>query len=92
MRGNLCYICVISGMTLYELHAPVLLFARSQWRFKEIDDKQLRVRVEEAEKYLKEAVDILKFEHPSSPVGKIAVVSEESLQQLRESIASLPMS
>lgn len=80
----------LRGMTLYELHVPVMLFARSQWRYKEIDDKQLRVRLEEAEKYLKEAVDILKFEHPSSPEGKIAVVSEESLQQLRESIASLP--
>jgi hypothetical protein len=77
-------------MALYELHAPVMLFARSQWRYKEIDDKQLRVRLEEAEKYLRNAVDILKFEHPSTSEGKIAVVSEESLQQLRESIASLP--
>jgi hypothetical protein len=77
-------------MTLYELYAPVMLFARSQWRYKEIDDKKLKVRLIEAEKYLKEAVDILKFEHPFSPEGMIAVVSEKSLQQLRESIASLP--
>lgn len=79
-------------MTLYELHAPVMLFARSQWRYKEIDDKKLRVRLEEAEKYLSEAVHILKFEHPSSPEGMIAAVSEQSLQQLRESIESLPPS
>jgi hypothetical protein len=79
-------------MTLYELHAPVMLFARSQWHYKEIDEKKLRMRLIEAERYLREAVDILKFEHPSSPEGMIAVVSEESLQKLRESIASLPES
>lgn len=79
-------------MTLYELHAPVMLFARSQWRYKEIDDKKLRVRLEEAEKYLSEAVAILKFEHPSSPEGIIAAISQQSLQKLRESIESLPQS
>ncbi|PSN52135.1 hypothetical protein C0J52_04306 [Blattella germanica] len=70
----------------------VMLFARSQWRYKEIDDKKLRVRLEEAEKYLKEAVDILKLEPPSSPEGMIASIAEESLQQLRTSIEALPKS
>jgi hypothetical protein len=83
---------VVSGMTIYELHAPVMLFARNQWRYKEIDDEKLRLRLEEAEKYLKEAVDILKFEHPSSPEGMIAAVGEQSLQELRQSIESLPKS
>ncbi|XP_069699600.1 SET domain-containing protein SmydA-8 [Periplaneta americana] len=82
----------LRGMTLYELHAPVMLFARSQWRYKEIDDKKLRVRLEEAEKYLKEAVDILKHEHPSTPEGMISAVGEQSIQQLRESIETLPSS
>lgn len=79
-------------MILYELHAPAVLLARNQWRYKEIDDKKLRIRLEEAEKYLKEAVHILKFEHPSSPEGRIAAIGEKSLQQLRESIESLPKS
>jgi hypothetical protein len=69
-----------------------MLFARSQWRYKEIDDKKLRVRLEEAEKYLTDAVNILKFEHPSSPEGMLAEISKKSLQQLRESIDSLPQS
>jgi hypothetical protein len=69
-----------------------VLFARNQWRHKEIDDKKLRVRFEEAEKYLKEAVYILKFEDPSSPEGVIAAIGEKYLQQLRESIESLPKS
>jgi hypothetical protein len=79
-------------MTLYELHAPAVLIARNQWRYKEIDDKKLRVRLEEAEKYLKEAVHILKFEHPSSPEGMIAAIGERYLHQLRESIEALPKS
>jgi hypothetical protein len=79
-------------MTLYELHAPAMLFARRQWRYKEIEDKKLRIRLEEAERYLSEAVHILKFEHASSPEGMIAAISEQSLQQLRESIESLPHS
>jgi hypothetical protein len=82
----------LRGLTLYELHAPAMLFARNQWRYKEIDDKRLRVRLEEVEKYLKEAVHILKFEHPSSPEGMIAAIGEKSLHQLRESIESLPKS
>jgi hypothetical protein len=79
-------------LTLYELHAPAVLFARIQWRYKEIDDKRLRVRLEEAEKYLIEAVHILKLEHPSSPDGLVAAIGEKSLHQLRESIESLPKS
>lgn len=82
----------LRGMTLYELHAPVMLFARSQWRYGEIDDKKLRVKLEEAEKYLKEAVEILKTEPPTSPEGMIASIGEQSLQQLRESIETLPKS
>lgn len=89
---NFHYNFVISGLTLYELHAPAMLFARNQWRYKEIDDKRLRVRLDEVEKYLKEAVDILKFEHPSSPEGMIEAIAEKSLHQLRESIESLPKS
>jgi hypothetical protein len=79
-------------LTLYELHGTAVLFARNQWRYKEIDDKKLRVRLEEAEKYLKEAVHILKFKHPTSPEGMIAAIGEKSLHQLRESIESLPKS
>ena len=89
---NIFFFYFISGLTLYELHAPAVLFARNQWRHKEIDDKKLRVRFEEAEKYLKEAVYILKFEDPSSPEGMIAAIGEKYLQQLRESIESLPKS
>jgi hypothetical protein len=79
-------------LTLYELHAPAVLFARNQWRHKEIDDKKLRVKLEEAEKYLKEAVHILNFEHPSSTEGMTAAIGEKYLQQIRESIESLPKS
>ena len=50
------------------------------------------MRLDEVEKYLKEAVDILKFEHPSSPEGMIEAIAEKSLHQLRESIESLPKS
>lgn len=75
---------------MYELHAPIVLFARNQFQYKEIDEKTLRVKLEEAAKYLEESAIILSLEDPQSAEGMTGKIAFESLKQLKESINSLP--
>lgn len=78
------------GWNLYELHAPIVLYSRNQFQYKEIDEKALRVKLEEAAKYLEESAIILSFEDPQSAEGMTGKIAFESLKQLKESIQSLP--
>ncbi|CAH0392289.1 unnamed protein product [Bemisia tabaci] len=78
------------GMILYELHVPMMLFARSRYQYGEIDDATLRRRLEEVAKILEEAVAILSLEDPTMGEGIVAQMAQESLGQLRASIATLP--
>ncbi|XP_048266727.1 SET domain-containing protein SmydA-8 [Bombus terrestris] len=79
----------IRGMTLYELHAPLLFVAKTQWNAGVIDEAVLKSKMIEAANILKEAALILCLEPPDTPEGQIGIVAKESLAQLEESIKSL---
>ncbi|XP_061938952.1 SET domain-containing protein SmydA-8-like isoform X1 [Apis cerana] len=79
----------IRGMTLYELHAPLLFTAKTQWNAEVIDKAALKSKMIEASKILKEAATILCFEPPDTAEGQIGIVAKESLAQLEDSIKNL---
>lgn len=76
-------------MTLYELHAPLLFTAKTQWNAEVIDKATLKSKMIEASKILKEAATILCFEPPDTAEGQIGIVAKESLAQLEDSIKNL---
>ncbi|XP_076240125.1 uncharacterized protein LOC143182785 [Calliopsis andreniformis] len=76
----------IRGMTLYELHAPLLFIAKTQWNAGVIDEAALKSKMIEASEILKESATILCLEPPDTPEGQIGIVAKESLVQLEQSI------
>ncbi|XP_066587688.1 uncharacterized protein [Prorops nasuta] len=82
----------IRGMTLYELHAPLLFLARGQWTSGTIDDAGLKSKMTEASVLLKEAAIILSLEPPDTPEGQIGIIAKESLIQLEQSMNDLQTS
>ncbi|XP_043249623.1 SET domain-containing protein SmydA-8-like [Colletes gigas] len=79
----------VRGMTLYELHAPLLFIAKTQWNAGVIDEAALKSKMIEASEILKESGTILCLEPPDTPEGQIGLVAKESLIQLEQSILDL---
>jgi len=77
-------------MVLYELHAPLIMLARSLYQQEVLTGMALYTRMQEAERVLAEAVHILSLEDPDSMEGKLAAQAKISLLQLRENIILLP--
>ncbi|XP_034951071.1 SET domain-containing protein SmydA-8 [Chelonus insularis] len=77
------------GMTLYELHAPLLFIAKTQWNAGVIDDAALKSKMTEAASILREAASILSLEPPETSEGQLGLIAKESLKQLEESINNL---
>lgn len=78
-----------AGMTLYELHAPLLFLAKGQWNAGVIDEAGLKSKMTEAAHILKEAATILILESPETAEGQIGLVAKECLVQLEQSINNL---
>lgn len=81
----------MAGLTLYELHVPMILHARSRFQADLLTDAQLREELTAAAKVLQEAADILSLEDPTTPEGSVGAMARESLLQLQASIDSLPV-
>ncbi|KAL4707867.1 hypothetical protein ACJJTC_010302, partial [Scirpophaga incertulas] len=77
------------GMMLYELHAPLMFLARSEFGAGLITQEQLKDRLQDPIKCLAEAALILKREDPQCPEGIIGQIAQQSMEQLKESIESL---
>lgn len=77
------------GMTLYELHAPLLFLAKDQWNAGTIDQAGLKSKMIEASIILKEAATILTLEPADTPEGQIGIAAKQSLEQLEQSIEEL---
>ncbi|XP_078050153.1 SET domain-containing protein SmydA-8 [Augochlora pura] len=77
------------GMTLYELHAPLLFVAKTQWNAGVLNESALKSKMIDAVEILRESATILCLEPPDTPEGQIGVVAKESLVQLEESINNL---
>lgn len=76
-------------MTLYELHAPLILLAKNLRRNGLIDKNGLKTKVQEATVVLEEAATILGFESPATPEGIIGLIAQQSLQQLKDNLDAL---
>ncbi|XP_012268035.2 SET domain-containing protein SmydA-8 isoform X2 [Athalia rosae] len=76
----------VRGMTLYELHAPLLFLAKNLFHAGVIDNAGLKSKMIEAAEILKEAANILTLEFPDTIEGQIGQVALQSLQQLNASI------
>ncbi|XP_059471579.1 SET domain-containing protein SmydA-8 isoform X1 [Neocloeon triangulifer] len=80
----------LRGMILYELHAPLIMLARSLYQQDVLTGFALLTRMQEAERVLAEAVHILSFEDPDSMEGQLAAQARFSLEQLQQTIIMLP--
>ncbi|CAH0563390.1 unnamed protein product [Brassicogethes aeneus] len=74
----------IRGITLYELHAPILILARHQYQSDLINKEALEKQMKEALHTLGKAAEILKNEPLSTPEGQIGQLAQMAHQQLTE--------
>lgn len=79
----------VSGLVLYEMHVPMMLFTRSRYEYKELKKEEFRSKMLEVASILKEAVTILTLEDPNSIEGSIGQAAKASLEQLEQSINGL---
>lgn len=79
----------IRGVTLYELHAPLLCLARSQYTQGVIDKDEFRKRMEKAVETLGQSVEILKSEVPNSNEGQLALVAQQAYEGLKQNFELL---
>ncbi|KAL0871372.1 hypothetical protein ABMA27_005106 [Loxostege sticticalis] len=77
------------GMMLYELHAPLMFLARSEFSAGLITQEKLKERLQEPIKCLGEAARILAREDPQSPEGITGQIAQQSMEQLKASLDSL---
>lgn len=76
-------------MMLYELHAPVMFLARSEFSAGLITQEKLKERLQEPIQLLADAARILMREDPQSPEGITGQVALQSMEQLKASLESL---
>lgn len=74
------------AMLLYELHAPIVVLAQSEYAHGSLDGEPLKKRLQEAIALLEESSEILKWEDPTTPEGILANVAKQSMVQLRQSM------
>lgn len=74
---------------LYELHAPVMFLARSEFSAGLITQEKLKERLQEPIQLLADAARILMREDPQSPEGIMGQVAQQSMEQLKASLESL---
>ncbi|KAJ8953591.1 hypothetical protein NQ318_003014 [Aromia moschata] len=79
----------IRGLTLYELHGPLMMLARHQYQNDVISKEEFRHQLQKAIDTLLESVDILKQEPESLPEGQLAVMAMAAHKQLTESFDML---
>ncbi|XP_041981849.1 SET domain-containing protein SmydA-8 isoform X2 [Aricia agestis] len=73
----------LRGITLYELHAPLMVLTTRDFERKSITKDCLRSRLKEIVGYLSESALILGFESPHSPEGLMAGAAREALKKIK---------
>ncbi|XP_045604494.1 SET domain-containing protein SmydA-8 [Procambarus clarkii] len=79
----------LRGLTLYELHAPLLMQANRAFQNKAITKSDFQQQLHEVEGYLDRTVYCLKHEPLSSFEGEICKIARNSLQELRKWIQTV---
>lgn len=77
------------GITLYELHVPLVMLATREFDSGEITSEELLTRLEAADSTLREAVSMLLYEPANSPEGKLLRLAMDELRALRENIVDV---
>nr|XP_966477.1 PREDICTED: protein msta, isoform B [Tribolium castaneum] len=72
----------LRGITLYELHAPLISLARNEYKSGLITREDFRKKMQDAVGLLEKSVEILKLEPPNSVEGELAIVAKQSLENL----------
>ncbi|XP_050677124.1 SET domain-containing protein SmydA-8-like isoform X2 [Leptidea sinapis] len=73
----------LRGITLYELHAPLMVLTTRDFEKKAITKDNLRKRLKEIVGYLTEAALILGFEPHQSPEGLMATAARDALTKIK---------
>ncbi|XP_037789284.1 uncharacterized protein LOC119584682 [Penaeus monodon] len=85
----------LRGLTLYELHAPLLIAANRAFQETTLRKAQFLEKLHEAEGYLERTVYCLQFEPNSSVEGQICKIARGSLAELKtwiQTVKELPVS
>ncbi|KAK4012629.1 hypothetical protein OUZ56_024870 [Daphnia magna] len=79
----------IRGVTLYEMHAPMLLMARKIFEAGHCTPTELKEKIETVRSILSEATKILSLEDPSSSEGAMGMAAVQSLCQIQRWILTM---
>lgn len=71
------------GVTLYELHAPVMTITTRDFENQNITKKELKNRLKKVVSYLKEASEILSMESESTPEGLMCIAAKDALDKMQ---------
>ncbi|KAH1015916.1 hypothetical protein HUJ04_007226 [Dendroctonus ponderosae] len=74
----------IRGITLYELHGPIMIHARHQYQYGAINKEDFKAKLQESIDTLGKAVEILKNEPISQPEGQLGQMALSAHEQLKE--------
>ncbi|XP_046657363.1 SET domain-containing protein SmydA-8-like [Daphnia pulicaria] len=79
----------IRGVTLYEMHAPMLLLARRAFEAGQISSAECQEKIEAVRVILSESAKILSLEDPASTEGAMGTAAVQSLGQIQRWMYSL---
>ncbi|XP_022921191.2 SET domain-containing protein SmydA-8-like [Onthophagus taurus] len=79
----------LRGTILYELHAPIIMLARNLYNVDVINKDELRSKLQEAIKLLKESSEILTLEPENSQEGMIGKMANQAYIQLSTNLEDL---
>lgn len=74
----------LRGMTLYELHAPIMILATRDFQAKIISKPQLRDRLSEILRCLKDSANILSFEPENSAEATMTCAATNAIFRIRD--------
>ncbi|XP_050298383.1 SET domain-containing protein SmydA-8-like [Anthonomus grandis grandis] len=74
----------IRGITLYELHGPLMIHARHQYQYGALDRDDFKGKLQQSVETLRKAVEILKHEPVSQPEGQLGQMAQAAYEQLIE--------
>ncbi|XP_058460574.1 SET domain-containing protein SmydA-8 [Malaya genurostris] len=72
----------LRGVIMYELHVPIMILAKYQFETHQINNNQLKRKLNEALKLLKESAMILSFEPAGSPEYEMATAACDAVEKM----------
>ncbi|XP_055597926.1 SET domain-containing protein SmydA-8-like [Uranotaenia lowii] len=77
----------LAGIAMYEFHVALVELSRRNYDTTEIRSFELLENLMRAEIELKQAINMLLFEHPTTPEGQLSKRAMRELKELREEIS-----